>query len=166
MSAYAIIDFETTGLSPANGDCPTEVAIVMVMDGKIVDRYQSLMNGGVHLSPRIEQITGITNAMVASAPPLNQVMDEAYSFASNYPLVAHNASFDRKFWDDTMARIGKLRRQDFICTLALARRHYPNAPNHKLETLARMLSLPISGNFHRALADAEVTAHLFIKMQY
>ncbi|MDY0134211.1 MAG: 3'-5' exonuclease [Atribacterota bacterium] len=166
MNTYAIIDFETTGLSPAKGDCPTEVAIVLVSDGVIVDRYQSLMNGGVHLSPRIQQITGITNTMVASAPPLNQVMDEAYSFARNYPLVAHNASFDRKFWDDAMARIGKLRRQDFICTLALARKHYPSAPNHKLETLARMLNLPTSGNFHRALADAEVTAYLFLKMKY
>lgn len=165
MNTYAIIDFETTGLSPSNGDCPTEIAIVLVQNGQITDRYQSLMNGGVRLSSFIEGYTGITNAMVRKAPPLKQVMAEACEFASDYPLVAHNASFDRKFWDDALAKIGKRRRQEFLCSLLLARRVYPQAANHKLETLARLLKLPVTGNFHRALADAEVTAHLFMRMQ-
>lgn len=165
MTTYAIIDFETTGLSPDNGACPTEVGIVLVRDGQIIDRYQNLMNGGVRLSSFIEEYTGITNAMVRKAPPLKQVMGEACEFARDYPLVAHNASFDRKFWDDALGRIGKWRRQDFLCSLLLARRVYPNAPNHQLGTLASFLKLPVAGNFHRALADAEVTAHLFVKME-
>lgn len=165
MNTYAVVDFETTGLSPVQGDCPTEVAIVLVRDGQIVDRYQSLMNGGVRLSSFIEGYTGITNAMVSKAPPLKQVMAEACAFARDYPLVAHNAAFDRKFWDDSLGRLGKQRRQEFLCSLLLARRVYPQADNHKLETLARLLKLPVAGNFHRALADAEVTAHLFVKMQ-
>jgi DNA polymerase-3 subunit epsilon len=165
MTTYAVVDFETTGLSPVQGDCPTEVAIVLVQDGQIIDRYQNLMNGGVRISSFIEEYTGITNAMVRKAPPLKQVMGEACEFARDYPLVAHNASFDRKFWDDALGRIGKQRRQEFLCSLLLARRVYPNAPNHKLATLATFLKLPVAGSFHRALADAEVTAHLFVKMQ-
>lgn len=165
MNTYAVVDFETTGLSPVQGDCPTEVAIVLVQDGQIVDRYQSLMNGGVRISSFIEGYTGITNAMVRKAPPLKQVMAEACTFARDYPLVAHNAAFDRKFWDDALGRIGKQRRQEFLCSLLLARRVYPQADNHQLATLARLLKLPVAGNFHRALADAEVTAHLFVRIQ-
>ena len=165
MTTYAIIDFETTGISPDQGACPTEVGIVLVQNGQITDRYQSLMNGGIRLSSFIEAYTGITNAMVRQAPPLKQVMAEACEFARDYPLVAHNAAFDRKFWDDALGRIGKQRRQDFLCSLLLSRRVYPQAPNHKLETLATFLKLPVAGNFHRALADAEVTAHLFARME-
>lgn len=165
MTTYAIIDFETTGLSPEHGACATEVGIVLVRDGQITDRYQSLMNGGVRLSSFIEEYTGITNAMIRKAPPLKQVMAEAYEFARDYPLVAHNASFDRKFWDDALTRLGKRRQQDFLCSLLLAKRVYPAAPDHKLGTLVKFLKLPVAGNFHRALADAEATAHLFIRMQ-
>ena len=165
MTTYAIIDFETTGLSPDHGACATEVGIVLVRDGQIVDRYQSLMNGGIRLSSFIEEYTGITNAMVRKAPPLKQVMAEACEFARDYPLVAHKASFDRKFWDDALTRLGKRRQQDFLCSLLLARRVYPAAPDHKLGTLVNFLKLPMAGSFHRALADAEATAHLFIRMQ-
>jgi DNA polymerase-3 subunit epsilon len=138
---------------------------VLVRDGQIIDRYQSLMNGGVRISSFIEEYTGITNAMVRKAPPLKQVMSEAYEFARDYPLVAHNASFDRKFWDDALTRLKKQRKQEFLCSMLLARRVYTNAPNHKLGTLAAFLKLPVTGTFHRALADAEVTAHLFVKME-
>lgn len=92
-------------------------------------------------------------------------MAEACEFARDYPLVAHNASFDRKFWDDALTRLGKRQQQDFLCSLLLAWRVYPAAPDHKLGTLVNFLKLPMAGNFHRALADAEATAHLFIKMQ-
>jgi DNA polymerase III subunit epsilon len=162
---YAIIDFETTGISPQHGACPTEVAIVRVRGDEIVDCYQSLMNGGVRLSPFIEAYTGITNAMVRRAPPLTQVMAEAHAFAADDPLIAHNARFDSQFWDDAMQRIGKKRQQEFICSMLIARRIYTTAPNHKLATLANYLQLPVRGEFHRALADAEVTAHIFIQMQ-
>lgn len=165
MTTYAVVDFETTGMSPDQGACATEVGIVLVRDGQIIDRYQNLMNGGVRLSSFIEEYTGITNAMVRKAPPLKQVMGEAYEFARDYPLVAHNAAFDQKFWDDALTRLGKRRKQDFLCSMLLARRVYTNAPNHQLGTLASFLKLPVTGNFHRALADAEVTAHLFMKME-
>ncbi len=165
MTTYAILDFETTGMSPDYGACPTEIAVVLVREGLIVDRYQSLMNGNTWIPPFIQSLTGITNAMVRKAPPMGQVMNDAIEFAADYPLVAHNASFDRKFWDDALEQQGKERQQEFLCSMLMARRVFPQAPNHKLGTLVNYLRLPMTGQFHRALADAEATAHLFIKMQ-
>ncbi len=165
MHTYAIVDFETTGLSPKVGDCATEIGIVLVRDGQIVDRYQGLMNGGVRLSPFIKRYTGITNAMIQKARPLTTVMAEACAFAGTYPLVAHNASFDRKFWDDGLGKIGQRRSQEFLCSVRLSRRVFSNLPDHRLGTMVKSLKLPMSGQFHRALADAEATAHLFIRIQ-
>ena len=98
MEVVAVIDFETTGLSPAQGDRATEVAAVIVEDGRVVDRYQSLMNAGVRIPAFIEALTGISNAMVRSAPPAGEVMREVSDFVGDIPIVAHNASFDAKFW--------------------------------------------------------------------
>ncbi len=69
-NCIAVIDFETTGLSPAMGDRATEVAIVLVdqASGKVVDSFQSLMNAGRYIPSFIESLTGISNAMVAAAP--------------------------------------------------------------------------------------------------
>ena len=69
MSTIAVIDFETTGVSPEQGARATEVAIVLLEQGRVVDRFQSLMNAGVRIPSFITQLTGITNAMVAAAPP-------------------------------------------------------------------------------------------------
>jgi DNA polymerase III subunit epsilon len=80
--------------------------------------------------------------------------------------VAHNAAFDRQFWRSELAHCGLEAANDFACTLLLSRRLYPEAPNHKLGTLAQWFDLPVSGRAHRALADAEVAAHLLARMQH
>ncbi len=165
MNSYAVIDFETTGLSPAHGARPTEIAVVLVSGNEIVDRYQSLMNPGVPIPPDIQAFTGISNAMVRKAPSISQVMSRAVQFAGGRPIVAHNAAFDRKFWEAGTAGPGSRASDRFICSLLLSRRLFPGAPNHKLATLVRSLGLPVTGRFHRALADAECTAHLFIRLQ-
>ncbi|MBT0961882.1 3'-5' exonuclease [Denitromonas iodatirespirans] len=164
MEVVAVIDFETTGLSPAQGDRATEVAAVIVADGQVVDRYQSLMNAGVSIPPFIEALTGISNAMVRSAPPAAQVMREIANFVGDYPLVAHNASFDSKFWDAELARTTRTRRQDFVCSLLLSRRLLPQAPSHKLGALVEYANLPVAGRYHRALADAEMAASLLLRL--
>jgi DNA polymerase-3 subunit epsilon len=164
METVAVIDFETTGLSPAMGDRATEVGVVIVDGGKIVDRYQSLMNSGAHIPPFIEALTGISNAMIRKAPPAAEVMRALAEFVGDVPLVAHNASFDCKFLDAEWLRISEQRRQEFACSLLLARRVYPAAPDYKLGTLVRHLQLPSAARHHRALADAEMAAHLWVKM--
>ena len=162
LEVFAVIDFETTGLSPDHGARPTEVAAVLVRDGKIQDHYQSLMNPGVRIPDFIESLTGISNAMVRAAPKVGKVMSEVNEFVGRHPLVAHNASFDRKFWDSELRRLKMKRQQEFICSLLLARRIYPEAQSHKLSVLAQHLDLPGAKRYHRALADAEVTAHLLL----
>ena len=166
MSTFAVIDFETTGISPNMGDRATEVAIVLLEDGRVVDRYQSLMNAGVRVNSFITQLTGITNEMVQAAPPAEQVMRVAARFVAGRPMVAHNAAFDRKFWQAELARCGETGAHPFVCTLLLSRRLYPQAANHKLGTLAALHHLPAAGRAHRAMADAEVAAALLLHMQH
>ena len=165
MNRTAVIDFETTGISPTCGDRATEVAIVLLEGGKVVDRFQSLMNAGMRIPAFITQLTGISNAMVAAAPAAAQVMGEASRFVGSAPLVAHNAAFDRKFWQAELARVGLAAPQPFICTLLLSRRLYPQAPNHKLGSLVDYHRLPRTGQAHRALADAEMAAELLGQIQ-
>ena len=164
----AVVDFETTGMSPGMGSRATEIAAVLVCGGQIVGRFQSLMNSGAWVPPFIEQFTGISNAMLARAPPSRAVMREVLQFTRGCPLVAHNAAFDRNFWrsESAHAEADADPAHDFACTLLLARRLYPQAPNHRLGTLADLHHLPRSGRAHRALADAEVTAHLLLQMQH
>jgi DNA polymerase-3 subunit epsilon len=163
----AVIDFETTGLMPNAGGRATEIAAVLVRDGVIVDSYQSLMNSGAWVPPFIEQLTGISNAMLADAPSAASVMREAAAFTRGCAMVAHNASFDRNFWQAEMALAGcePDPAHEFACTVLLARRLYPESPNCKLGTLAQFHELPATGRAHRALADAQVTAHLLLRMQ-
>lgn len=165
MEVVAVIDFETTGLSPAQGDRATEIAAVILADGKVVDRYQSLMNAGARIPFFIESLTGISNEMVRHAPSAAQVMREVSDFVGDYPLVAHNASFDCKFWDAELARIQRSRRQEFVCSLLLSRRIFPLAPSHKLGALVEYANLPVAGRFHRALADAEMAASLLTRLE-
>ncbi|MGV3570599.1 MAG: PolC-type DNA polymerase III [Ramlibacter sp.] len=167
MSIVGVIDFETTGLSPAMGDRATEIAIVMMEDGKVVARYQSLMNAGVRIPYFIEQYTGISNAMVQAAPPAAEVMQEARRFVDGAPLVAHNASFDRRFWESELQRLGPDEPADhsFACTMLLSRRLYPAAGSYRLGSLAQFHALPSAGRAHRAMADAEVAASLLSRIQ-
>jgi len=161
----AVIDFETTGLSPATGGRATEIAAVLVRDGQIVDRYASLMQSGARVPRFIEQLTGISNAMLGRAPPAVRVMREVASFVGDRPLVAHNAAFDRAFWRAELRRADRDAEHRFACTMLLARRLYPESPNHRLGTLAALHRLPDAGRAHRALADAQTTAHLLLQMQ-
>jgi DNA polymerase-3 subunit epsilon len=165
VEIVAVIDFETTGLSPAIGDRATEIAAVIMEDGKVIDRYQSLMNAGVRIPSYIEALTGISDSMVRKAPTAAEVMREVSDFVGDYPLVAHNASFDCKFWDAELSRIGRHRRQEFACSMLLSRRLFPQAPSHKLGVLVEFANLPVAGRYHRALADAEMTASLLARLE-
>jgi DNA polymerase-3 subunit epsilon len=161
----AVIDFETTGLSPQQGARAIEIAAVLVSEGRVVDRFSSLMNPGVRVPSFITQLTGITDDMVSSAPQAASVMRDVRNFIGDADLVAHNASFDSGFMRSELALAGVAMPLNFACTMLLARRIFPEAPNHKLGTLVQHLKLPNNGNFHRALADAEVTAELLFRIQ-
>jgi len=164
MGNYSVVvlDFETTGLSPFYGDRAIEIGAVLVRDNQIVDRFQSLMNPEMRISSFIEDYTGITNRMLSSAPPIAEVMESFFCFIGQNHLVAHNAGFDSRFLDAELDIINKKRKQDFACSMLVSRRLYPGAPDHKLETLVRYKKIKTDGVYHRALADAEMTGHLWI----
>jgi len=166
MGNYTVVvlDFETTGLSPDCGDRVIEVGAVLIRNNRIIDRFQSLMNPEMRVSSFIEEYTGITNRMLATAPPIADVMQRFYSFIEQHHLVAHNASFDRRFLDTEMQRINRQRNQEFACSMLVSRRIYPEAPGHSLEKLVRFKKIKTDGIHHRALADAEMTGHLWIGM--
>lgn len=159
-----VLDFETSGLSPDMGDRAIEVGAVRIEAGQITGRFQSLMNPGIRVSGFIEDYTGITNRMLRAAPPCKTVMAQLADFIAEHDLVAHNASFDQRFLDAECQRIRRRYAGTFACSMLAARRVYPDAPNHKLGTLVTFNQLPTSGTFHRALADAEMTAHLWLGM--
>ena len=165
METVAVLDFETTGLSPAMGDRATEIAIALVRDGQVVDRFQSLMNAGRWIPGEVTALTGISNAMVAAAPSVASVMLDACSFVGKTPVVAHNASFDKRFWEAELERLSLTSENPFACTLLQARRVYPQSINHRLSTLVELLGLPRSGRAHRAMVDAEMTSHLWCRIQ-
>ena len=166
MGNYSVIvlDFETTGLSPGYGDRAIEIGAVLLENNQITGRFQSLMNPGMRINFFIESYTAISNDMVKAAPPCAEVMEEFAKFIGDYPLVAHNASFDQKFLNSEFGFIGRSRNCDMACSMLAARRVYPKAPNHQLGTLVRYCGIDNDGTFHRALADAEMTAHLWISM--
>ena len=159
-----VFDFETTGLSPDMGDRSIEIGAVLIENGKITDRFQQLMNPGIRIPLFIENLTGITNAMVKESRANAEVMNDFYDFIAGRNLVAHNASFDERFLRAEFRRIKKHFSTGIACSLLAARRIFQAAPNHQLATLAQYKNLPSDGIYHRALADAEVTAYLWLSL--
>jgi len=159
-----ILDFETTGLSPGIGDRAIEVGAVKIEHGQVTGRFQELMNPGQRISGFIESYTGITNAMLADARPCSQVMRDFADFIGDYNLVAHNASFDKRFLDAEFARISIEYSGQFACSMLAARRLCQQASNHRLGTLVTYLNIPIEGTFHRALYDSEMTTKIWMAM--
>jgi DNA polymerase-3 subunit epsilon len=159
-----VLDFETTGLSPDQGERAIEIGAVKLVDGVIVDTFQQLMYPGKRINYFIESYTGITNRMLKDAPPCAEVMSEFSHFIDGFNLVAHNASFDSRFLEAELRRIKRDHHGEFACSMLIARRIYPDAPNHKLGTLVSYKNLPNNGTFHRALADSQMTAHLWLAM--
>lgn len=136
----------------------------MLIDGKITERFQRLMDPGFRVSRFIENYTGISNAMLQNSGACEPAMREFADFIEDYNLVAHNASFDRRFLDSELVNAGACYGGEFACSMLIARRLFQESPNHQLGTLVHTQSLPHDGTFHRALADAEMTAHLWLKM--
>ena len=160
-----VLDFETTGLSPLRGDRITEVAVVRLEGARITDRYESLVNCGVLVPPFITDYTGISQRMVDGAPPVGEVLRALDRFIGSSPVIAHNASFDQRFFQSEFRKSGLSVGEDaFLCSLRLSRRIYPTLRSHALGELARQLRLSSSGAAHRAGADAEVTAGLVMRL--
>jgi len=163
-NSLIILDFETTGLSPDNGDRAIEIGAVKLENGVVTERFQELMYPGRPVSHFIADYTGITNEMLSTAAPCHEVMARFADFIQGQNLVAHNASFDKRFLDSELKRISSGYDGQFSCSLLLSRRLYQTAPNHKLGTLINYKGIASKGSFHRALYDSEMTAKLWLAM--
>ncbi|WP_283132446.1 3'-5' exonuclease [Enterovibrio norvegicus] len=159
-----VLDFETTGLSPNMGDRAIEIGAVKLVNGDVVDTFQELMNPGRRVSSFIEGYTGITNNMLRTAASCEDVMAKFGHFIGNSHLVAHNASFDKRFLDAELERVNMRYSGQFACSMLIARRLIQDAPTHKLGDLVRFKHIENDGVFHRALADAQMTAKLWMAM--
>lgn len=158
-----MLDFETTGLSPGAGARITEVAALRIENGRIVERFVSLVNCGVRVPPFITSLTGITQRMVDAAPCVSEVVPELLRFIGSDMLSAHNASFDEKFLLAEARALGLApQHQGLVCSLKLARRLFPGLPSYKLGALSSSLGIRFAGSAHRAEADAEVSANVLI----
>ena len=155
---FVVVDLETTGGSANTRDI-TEVGAVKVRGGEVLGEFQTLVNPGAAIPPFIAVLTGITDAMVAGAPPVDAVLPAFLEFARGSVLVAHNAPFDVGFLRSACATTARAWPGfQSLDTARLARRVLTRdeAPDCRLATLARILRSPTLPE-HRALADARAT---------
>lgn len=161
-----VVDLETTGLSPETGARIIEIGAIRISRGNLAEKFQSFMNPGIPLPEETTNITGITMESLSEARTCEEVLPQFLKFVGRKPVIAHRAEFERQFLDAECLAAGLLPPDlRYICTLKIARRRIPNAPNYKLETLVSYLNLPHEGTFHRALTDAVATAHLWLHLQ-
>ena len=156
---FMVVDTETNGL--AGDRCEmTEVGAVLVGGGELHDRWSSLCRTSAPLKRGIQRLTGISQAMVDSAPSLEDILPPLRRRLENRIMVAHNAPFDRRVLRQAFGRIG-LDWPDppVICTAALARAMLPLQPKRGLGVLADALGIDVE-LAHRALADAETCARV------
>jgi DNA polymerase-3 subunit epsilon len=156
---FCVVDLETTGGSAKAGSMITEVGAVKVRGGEVLGEFQTLVNPHQLIPPFIAVLTGITDSMVATAPPIDQVLPQFLEFAQGSVLVAHNAPFDvgfLKFFAEQQGRPWPS--FEVLDTAKLARRVITrdDAPNCKLSSLATLFGAATTPN-HRALSDARAT---------
>lgn len=157
---YAVVDVETTGFSPVN-DRVVEIACVLVENGRIAGSWSTLVDPKRPIPAYATRVHGIGDADVLGAPAFEAAQRELRRRCVGATVVAHNASFDLGF-------LPGLANLPSLCTVQLARRWFPDAPNHKNQTLRAYLGIDRDPRFaglpaHRALGDAMVTAGILIR---
>jgi DNA polymerase-3 subunit epsilon len=162
--AFAVVDVETTGGSPDRGHRMTEIAVVEIRDGMICRDFQTLLNPGRAIPPRIAGLTGITDAMVAPAPFFEDIAEDLLHRLEGRVFVAHNAPFDWRFVSSQLGdAIGHVPRVPKLCTVQLARRLTPELRRRNLDALTAHFGIPVHPR-HRAYGDALATARVLLRL--
>lgn len=159
--SFVVFDIETTGFSNVN-DKITEIGAVKIENFKVVDRFSELINPQKDISYKIQELTGITNDMVRDKPTIEEILPKFMEFAGDSVLVAHNAEFDTGFISQKCREQGLDYNSKSIDTLMLSRILLPYLKRFRLNLIAKELGVPLL-NHHRAVDDAEATAHIFLK---
>jgi DNA polymerase-3 subunit epsilon len=171
--SYAVVDVETTGGSPAYGHRITEIAVVVVSEGRITEIFERLVNPDRFIPPFITHLTGISEHMVASAPRFAEIVPDLVMALAGNIFVAHNAQFDWGFVSAELERaVGKTPTALRLCTVRLARALLPQLPRKSLDHVAHhygVLDVPSRyplkrGTRHSAAGDAIITAHCLLRM--
>ena len=162
MRPLAFVDLETTGAT-ATSDRITEIGIIEVDEDGSVREWQQLVNPGTRIPPFIEQLTGISNELVATAPAFADVADETLRRLEGRLFIAHNARFDYGFLKNEFKRLGVAFRAPVLCTVKLSRSLFPEHQRHNLDSLIERHNLAV-GARHRALADAQLIRQFWQKI--
>ena len=158
---YVVFDIETTGSSATKGGAITELGALKVVRGEVAEEFATLVNPGREIEPFVARLTGITDRMVAGAPPISEVMPLFERFVEGSVLVGHNVHFDCSFVH--AAREGLPLPNPVLDTLKLARCLVPGLGRYRLSSLASHFGVRAMPN-HRALSDAAATAGVFLKL--
>ena len=148
------LDLETTGASAAQ-DRITEVGLIEVDGGYFVREWSTLVNPGIPIPPLIQSLTGINDAMVATAPYFGDIAQELHDAIAGRMLIAHNARFDYGFLEQEFKRIDQDFSAPVLCTVRLSRKLFPQHARHNLDTLISRHDIDCDSR-HRALGDARV----------
>lgn len=163
-ASYTVVDLETTGLNPHWNDI-IEFGAIRVTNGIISDSYASLVNPGYKIDNFITELTGITGKMLASAPPVADILPEFLNFVSDSVIIGHNVNFDINFIYDTCRKVlNKSFSNDFVDTMRLSRRLFPQERHHRLCDLVERFAIGDAVE-HRALADVEQTNRCYLFMK-
>ena len=160
---FCVFDTETTGLDPGV-EYLTEIGGVIVRNGEVVEEFDTFVKPGKPITPKITELTGITNEMVDNAPSEAEALKAFLEFADGRILVAHNAhSFDIRFLRAAAKRSGIEFEPTYIDTLTMAQAMYPGLHNYKQGTINKHLELP-AYEAHRACEDAGALGRIFCVM--
>jgi DNA polymerase III subunit epsilon len=161
---FAVVDVETTGGASWSGHRITDISIVEVRGGQIVDEYETLVNPGRGVPPAIAALTGITTEMVAGAPYFDHVADEIERRITGRVFVAHNATFDWGFVSAELVRAtGDAPDVPKLCTVRMCRRLVPQLRRRNLDVVTRHFGVEIHAR-HRAYGDALATARVLLRL--
>lgn len=168
-----VFDLETTGLSPAR-DGIIEIGALRIVGGQLDEtlKYETLVRPTdaegrtIPIHWRAQEVHGISDQMVQSAPTIAEVLPEFLDFVGDSAVVAHNIGFDGSFIRASAARLGlDWRPAAELCTVQLSRRTFPGERAHNLTVVAERLGLTFApGGRHRSFGDVQVTAQAYLHM--
>lgn len=160
---YTVLDIETTGLKPQDNGI-TEICCLRVAGGEILDRFSTLVNPGMPIPQFIQNMTGITDAMVRDAPPFGRIIPDLLQFLGDTVLVAHNAPFDLSFLNYGLYSHGRRHLHNPVLdSCRLSRKLIPGLSSAGLDSLIRHLGIHVADR-HRAGGDAEATVALLLHL--
>lgn len=161
---FIVLDLETTGLDPYYNEI-IEIAALKIRNGVISDTFETLIKPNQDISDFITNLTGISNEMVNNAPCLSEVLPQIFDFISDDIILGHNINFDINFlYDDFDYFFKKPLSNNFIDTMRLSRKAFPNLPHHRLIDIAEYFNISPNG-YHRALQDCQTTYECFLKIK-